>query len=116
MSLEALVADLLYVAIVFMIVAIVVMIRGELRGREKRREYEEKIAELKKHIARLEEQLANKDIECYEKMQRLCGLERDAAALLDALENGEAVVMCKDGRPAAVIGGKLVCLERAQSS
>ncbi len=110
---------LVYSAIFFILAAIASMLwprKTEKRLKEVIERKEREIGELKKRIARLEERLAEKDTECYQKMQRLCGLERDAAALLDALENGEAVVMCRDGRPAAVIGGKLVCLERPAQS
>ena len=72
-------------------------------------------AELLKRIAELEKRLAEKDAECYQKMQRLCGLERDAAALLDALQRGDVVVTCREGAPAAIIGGRLICLHQQSS-
>lgn len=111
---------LVYSAIFFIFAAIASMLwprKTEKRLKEVIERKEREIGELKKRIARLEEKLAEKDAECYQRMQRLCGLERDAAALLDALSNGEVAVFCKDGRPAAIVGGKVICLERpAQSS
>ena len=112
------VTTLAYAATGFVLVATVAAVwprRAEKRLKEALERKERTIGELKKRIARLEERLAEKDAECYQKMQRLCGLERDAAALLDALSNGDVAVFCRDGRPAAIVGGRVICLERSSS-
>ena len=63
-------------------------------------------------VKMLEERLAETEKEWHERMQRLCGLNKDAQVLLEALSKGEVSLVCKDGKPASVIGGKIVCLER----
>ena len=111
------VITLAYAATGFTIVAIIAMLwpRKTEKLKEQLERKQAEITDLRKKIAALEEQLAGKDIECYEKMRRLCGLERDAAALLDSMQSGEVAVVCKDGRPAAIVGGRVVCLERQSS-
>ena len=118
MGLEQAVTLLVYLAAVFMVVMIVSIVwprSGEKKLKELLEKREEEIKSLKKRLAELEKALAEKDVECYEKMRRLCGLERDAAALLDAMQRGDVAVVCRDGRPAAIVGGRAICLERQSS-
>ena len=71
--------------------------------------------ELLRQLRRLEEQLAQTEAAWQERMQRLCGLDKDAQVLLDALAKGEISIVCRDGKPATVIGGKIVCLEKRKA-
>lgn len=65
---------------------------------------------LQARLEELEEELARAESEKIYYASKIAGLAPEAARLLDAVLRGEVSVYCRDGRPATVVGGEVICL------
>lgn len=61
-------------------------------------------------MKRLAEEASERERFWLSRVKQLCGLSEDAMRILESLERGEIQILCKDGSPAVIAAGKIVCL------
>lgn len=67
-------------------------------------------------LEELEEELARAESQKIHYAAKIAGLAPEAARLLDAVLSGEAKVYCRDGRPATIVGGEVICMRGDESA